>query len=136
VSGGRARAWWAGLTLALVLLATAVALIAGLRHQDHSNRRPVPTPAEADADAKQACTLTRSLLAEVAANGSSAEVLDLADRAAGAADDAAYGSARWVPLNGAVQALGRALRVNDGRLAAIGMQQIDAACAPTGVRVR
>lgn len=135
MSGG-ARAWWAGLGIGLVVLATAVAVLAVLRHEDGSHRRPVPTGAEADADARQACTLTRSLIAEVAGNGSSTEVLDLADRATSAADDAAYGSAQWVPLDGAVQALGRALRVNDGRLAAIGMEQIDAACAPTGVRVR
>ena len=58
------------------------------------------------------------------------------DPTATAADDAAYGSAQWVQLNGAVQALARALRVNDARMAAIGMEQIDAACALTGVTVR
>jgi hypothetical protein len=124
--------WVAG----LASLAAAVAVVVLVTHDGDSDRRAVPSPQRADELARQACTLTRTLLAEVEANGSSATVVDLADRASTAADSAAYGSAEWVSLNGAVQALTRALHVNDGRLAAIGMQQIDEACAATGVTVR
>ena len=132
----RTRARWLGLGAVVVAVATAIAVVAVLRHDGATDRRAVPSVEQADALARQACTLTRTLIAEVGADAPADTVLALADQAAAAADDAAYGSPRWVQLNGAVQALARALRVNDARLAAVGMQQIDGACAATGVTVR
>lgn len=103
---------------------------------DDDQDRPAVSRAQAAQLAHEACVLVRTLIAEVTANGPTNTVLEVADRARDAADDAAYGSPEWVPLNGAVQALARALHVNNATLAASGMQQIDTACEKAGVRVR
>src|SRR5689334_7572104 len=92
--------WWLGAAAALAAVAAAVFVAVAVRQPGEGGRRVVPTPTEADALARRACTLTRTLIAEVDANGSSTAVLDLAHQARSAADDAAFGSAQWVPLDG------------------------------------
>ena len=124
------------LALAVVLLGvTTAVLVAHSRHQHPVTRKRV-SQEQADALARQACQLTSRMLGEIDDNGATRTVLELSARARDAAGEAEYGSARWVVLAGAVQALDKALRTDDARLAQTGIQEIGPACADAGVTVR
>jgi hypothetical protein len=121
--------------ISVAVLVTGLAIAAVVVTGARSPGRRAVSATEADALAHRACVLSSRLIDAVSADSSTTAVLRLADQARGAADDAAYGSPRWVQLDAAVQALTHALHVNDGQLAAVGMQQIGPACAPTGLIV-
>jgi hypothetical protein len=136
VLGSRRRRLALGGLLVVAIGATVAGVLAGSGDPSSPMRRRALSPAAADDRARTACVLTAQLIEQVSANASAASVLRLADRARAAADDAAYAAPQWVSLDGAVQALARSLHANDASLAQVGMEQITAACAPTGVTVR